>query len=233
MVSSENGTGRGNMQNVKELLNGKKTVIFDLDGTLVDSMWIWTSIDIEYLARYGYKLPADLQPSIEGMSFTETARYFKERFQIPESIEEIKDCWNQMTYQKYTEEVPLKKGVLEFLQQCRQQGIRMGIATSNSPELAQAVVEVLDISKYFQVIATACQVAAGKPAPDIYLYVADRLQVEPKECLVFEDVVAGIMAGRNAGMQVIAVEDAFSTGDAERKKKLAQGYIQDFTEMLF
>ena len=221
------------MQNVKELLKGKKAIIFDLDGTLVDSMWIWTSIDIEYLAGYGYELPADLQSSIEGMSFTETAHYFKERFQIPESIEEIKDCWNRMTYRKYTEEVPLKKGVLEFLQQCRQQGIRMGIATSNSRELAEAVVEALHIADYFQVIATSCQVAAGKPAPDIYLYVAEGLQTVPEDCLVFEDVPAGIMAGRNAGMQVIAVEDALSSTEVERKKQLAQGYIKDFMEMLF
>lgn len=220
------------MQNVKELLRDKKAIIFDLDGTLVDSMWIWTSIDIEYLAGYGYELPPDLQPSIEGMSFTETACYFKDRFQIPESIEEIKDCWNRMTYRKYTEEVPLKNGVMEFLQQCRQQDMRMGIATSNSRELAEAVLEALHIADYFQVVATSCQVAAGKPSPDIYLYVADRLHTAPEDCLVFEDVPAGIMAGRNAGMQVIAVEDAFSSTDVEQKVQLSQGYINDFTEML-
>ncbi len=220
------------MESVKNLLKGKKAVIFDLDGTLIDSMWMWTSIDIEYLAGYGYELPGDLQSSIEGMSFTETACYFKKRFQIPESIEEIKDCWNLMAYQKYTEEVTLKKGVLDFLRQCRQQGLLMGIATSNSAQLAQAALDALQISEYFQVVATGCQVAAGKPAPDIYLHVAQQLGAAPGDCLVFEDVAAGIMAGRNAGMQVIAVEDEFSAGDAKRKGQLAQGYIQDFTEML-
>ena len=65
------------------MLDGKQAVIFDLDGTLVDSMWMWKDIDIEFLARYGYECPEDLQKAIEGMSFSETAVYFKERFALP------------------------------------------------------------------------------------------------------------------------------------------------------
>ena len=71
----------------------KKAVIFDLDGTLVDSMWIWRDIDIEYLGRFGISVPSGLQTEIEGMSFSETAVYFKERFHIPDSLEKIKRDW--------------------------------------------------------------------------------------------------------------------------------------------
>ena len=79
------------------VLDGKKAVIFDLDGTLVDSMWMWKAIDIEYLARFGLDCPDDLQKRIEGMSFSETASYFKERFGLEDSLEEIKEAWVDMS----------------------------------------------------------------------------------------------------------------------------------------
>ncbi len=213
---------------IREALGQKKAVIFDLDGTLVDSMWMWHAIDVEYLGRYGYRCPPMLQREIEGMSFSETAAYFKETFRIPESLEEIKAAWIDMSIEKYRKEVPLKKGALHFLEYLKERGIRMGIATSNGRDMVDAVLESLKIAPYFQVITTACEVAAGKPAPDIYLKVADRLQVAPRECMVFEDVTAGIKAGRAAGMTVCAVEDAHSAWMRPEKMKLADFYISDY-----
>ena len=217
---------------IKELLKNKKAILFDLDGTLVDSMWMWKKIDIEFLGRYGYDCPEDLQKSIEGMSFSETAVYFKERFEIPLSLEEIKACWTQMSIDKYRYEVPLKKGVQEFLQYCKDNGLQTGIATSNGREMVDAVIDSLGIAPYLQVITTACEVNAGKPEPDIYLEVAKRLGVDPEDCVVFEDVPAGILAGKRAGMTVIAVEDDFSKGMREEKCSLADGFINDYFEIL-
>lgn len=217
---------------IKELLKNKKAMLFDLDGTLVDSMWMWKKIDIEFLGRYGYDCPEDLQKSIEGMSFSETAVYFKERFEIPLSLEDIKACWTQMSIDKYRYEVPLKKGVQEFLQYCKDNGLRTGIATSNGREMVDAVIDSLGIASYLQVITTACEVNAGKPEPDIYLEVAKRLGVDPEDCVVFEDVPAGILAGKRAGMTVIAVEDDFSKGMREEKCSLADGFINDYFEIL-
>ena len=85
----------------------------------------------------------------------------------------------------------------------------MGIATSNSKELVEATLEALQIREYFDCVMTACEVAKGKPAPDIYLAVADKVGINPAECLVFEDIEMGILAGKNAGMEVCAVEDEF------------------------
>lgn len=217
---------------MKELLKGKKAILFDLDGTLVDSMWMWKQIDIEFLGRYGYECPEDLQKVIEGMSFSETAVYFKERFQIPLSLDEIKACWVQMSIDKYRYEVPLKPGALEFLKFCKENGIRTGIATSNGREMVDAVIESLRLEDYLDVITTACEVKAGKPEPDIYLEVAKRLSVVPSECLVFEDIPAGIIAGKRAGMQVIAVEDDFSKAMKEEKCRLADGFIADYFDLL-
>lgn len=211
-----------------EMLQNIDAVIFDMDGSLVDSMWMWRAIDIEYLGRFGIPLPENLQAEIEGMSFGETALYFKERFPIPNSVEEIMQTWNRMAWDKYIYEVPLKEGIPDFLKGCKEKGIALGIATSNSRELVENVAQVHQLRDYFTSIVTGSEVERGKPAPDIYLKVADELKVSPARCLVFEDIVAGILAGKNAGMRVCAVSDAYSEHDADRKRKLADYYIDDF-----
>ena len=214
------------------MIQDVKAVIFDLDGTLVDSMWMWKQIDIEYLGRFGIDLPSDLQSSIEGMSFSETAEYFKERFQLTDSIDKIKADWNAMAWDKYANHVPLKAGVSDFLDKLRKEDIKMGIATSNSRELVDLVTKKNQIHSYFQSIRTSCEVERGKPSPDIYLLVAKDLGVEPGQCLVFEDVVQGIMAGKNADMKVCAVKDAYSEHQEEQKKELSDYFINSYVELL-
>ncbi len=209
-----------------------KAVIFDLDGTLVDSMWMWHAIDVEFLGKYGYECPEDLHRMIEGMSFSETAVYFKERFHLPLNLEEIKAIWTRMSIDKYRYEVPLKPGAGEFLELMKKKNIKCGIATSNGRELVDTVLDSLGIQEYFQAVTTACEVKAGKPEPDIYLYVAGQLGVEPKDCLVFEDIPAGILAGKRAGMKVCAVEDEFSHLLKEEKLALADEFIEDYFEIL-
>lgn len=212
----------------KDMLRDKEAVIFDLDGSLVDSMWMWREIDIEYLGRFGIELPENLQNEIEGMSFSETAVYFKNRFDIPDSLEQMKADWNQMAWDKYTNDVPLKPGIEEFLKGCKEHNIKLGIATSNSRELVDNIVNVHGLDNYFDCIMTACEVSKGKPAPDIYLAVAENLQVKPENCLVFEDIIPGIMAGKNAGMKVCAVEDEYSINDRAAKQEVADYYVEDF-----
>lgn len=214
------------------MLEDVDAVIFDLDGSLVDSMWMWKEIDIEYLGRFGISVPENLQERIEGMSFSETAEFFKRNFQIPDSIQQIKDDWNAMAWDKYSFEVPLKEGADRFLKYCREKGILLGIATSNSRELVQNVAAVHELEDYFSCIMTGCDVAKGKPAPDIYLAVAKELQVEPRRCLVFEDIIPGIQAGKAAGMKVCAVEDAYSLSQKEEKAAMADYYIENFKDIV-
>ena len=214
-----------------DLLNNKKAVLFDLDGTLVDSMWVWRDIDVDFLSAIGQTLPDDLQKCIEGMSFTETAEYFKERFNIKDDVEDIKTKWNKMAYDKYTSEVKLKKGAKEFLARLKADGILVGIASSNSMTLIEGALKAEGVLDYFDAITTACEAGAGKPAPDIYLLAAKKLNISPAECLVFEDIPMGIMAGNSAGMTTVAVEDAYSHKMREEKERLARYFIEDYTDI--
>lgn len=213
------------------MLDKIQAAIFDMDGTLIDSMWMWENIDIEYLGRYGIALPASLQREIEGKSFSETAAYFKKRFEIPEPIDAIKKEWNQMAWDKYENEVTVKEGVFEFLDYLKEHGVKMGIATSNSVELAKMVLEKRGLTPYFDAVHTSCEVPRGKPYPDIYEFVADKLGVQAEHCLVFEDVVHGILAGKAANMKVCAIFDEYSKEQDDEKKRLADYYIHSFEEL--
>ncbi|MCR4787917.1 MAG: HAD family phosphatase [Lachnospiraceae bacterium] len=209
-----------------------KAVFFDLDGSLVDSMWIWGSIDDEYLSRFGIKRPADLQSKIEGMSVVETALYFKERFSIKESPEDIIKMWNDMAFDKYANEVFVKEGGIEFLDYCSENGIRLGICSSNSKKLLQTVLKKHDIYDLFDVVISGEDVNKGKPDPECYLSAADKVGVDPRYCLVFEDLVRGIEAGKAAGMKTCAVRDDYSEKQWDEKVECADYCISDYHDIL-
>ena len=214
------------------MLEDKKAIMCDLDGTLINSMWVWDEIDLEFLGARGLALPEDFKREIEGMSFTETAEYSIRRFGLTESVEELMQIWKDMARDKYAHEVTLKPGVVEFLTYCKSRGLTMGIATSNSRELAETVLQARGLLAFIETIVTSCEVKKGKPAPDVYLEAARQLHARPQQCLVFEDIPAGILAGKRAGMQVCAVEDSYSVMHQEEKHRLADFYIEDYREAI-
>lgn len=215
------------------MLEDIDAIIFDMDGTLIDSMWVWEAVDLDFYKKYHLEEPPEgFYEKMEGMSFTETAQLFLDSFPtLSQSLEEIKTEWTKMAFQKYTTEVSLKQGVRGFLEEQKKRGMKLGIATSNGTELVDAVLKALDIEKYFDSIHTSCEVERGKPAPDIYLLVAGELGIEPGRCLVFEDVPMGILAGKNAGMRTCAVDDASSRIQDEKKRSMADYYIHDYDEI--
>lgn len=218
--------------NNTHMLDHIQAVIFDLDGTLVDSMWIWEAIDREYFQRHGLEVPEGLQQQISGMSFSETADYIKEQFLISDTVEEMKNIWNEMAEEKYEAEVLLKPGAYDFLRKLKELGIKTGVATSNSKHLVELTLRARGIRPLMDSVHTACEVAHGKPAPDIYLLVAEDLGVSPEHCLVFEDIVEGIQAGKRAGMQTCAVADAATEEIWADKQSEADYAILDYTELL-
>lgn len=213
------------------MLANCEAFIFDLDGTLVDSMWIWKQIDIDYLKKYGVELPENLQYEIEGMSFTETAHYFKERFGIDDDIESIKAEWNNMAADLYENEIRLKSGAAKLVKLLSERGLRLGIGTSNFRALTESVLHSNGIYAYFDVIRTSCEVPRGKPSPDIYLKVAEELKIATSKCVVFEDTYAGVLAAKRAGMKACAVYDAYSKTRWQELIELSDMHVESMDEI--
>ena len=213
------------------MLKNVKTVLFDMDGTLIDSMWVWREIDKEYLGKYGLELPDDFQSKISGMSFSETAQCFKETFSIPDTIEEMMNIWNSMALEKYRSSVPLKPGAFDFLKYLKKTGRKTAICTSNSKYLTEIVLKALEIEHMFDIVLTADEQLKGKPSPDIYLMACERLSSQPEDCLVFEDIYMGVLAGHRANMQVCAIRDDFSEQEWVDMQETADYMINDFTEL--
>lgn len=214
------------------MLTNTKAVLFDLDGTLIDSMGLWREIDIEFCENHGFKMPEDLQKQIEGLSMYETADYFINTFNLNYSNEELMDIWNEMAEDAYRNSIELKNGAIEFLDFLKENKIKTAVATSNSKRLVNACFEGTGLKNYIDLFVTANEVAAGKPAPDVYLEAARRLDVAPEYCLVFEDIIPGIEAGHNAAMRVCAIYDSYSKDIDNIKREQSDYYINDYFEIL-
>ncbi|MDO4478335.1 MAG: HAD family phosphatase [Lachnospiraceae bacterium] len=209
-----------------------EAVIFDLDGTLVDSMGMWKNVDRDYLSRFDIPCPADLQRELEGLSLHETALYFIRRFDLKDSPEVIKADWRQMVLEQYCYGVAMKSGAPELLHFLKKMGLRLAIASSNDAVLIRDFLKARELEDVFDVLVTCDDVKANKPDPAVYLTAAQLLKTPPEKCLVFEDVVRGIEAGKRAGMTVYAVADDWSAAQESKKRALADGWVDDFHELL-
>lgn len=209
-------------------IDNYKAVIFDMDGTLFDTMGMWSELDRKFFEERKMPYPENLQKAVSGLSMDETADYFLSHFTLKESKKELKSIWNHMAYDFYHDEARLKPGALDLLKYLRNKNIKSALATSNSRELVNACFEGNDMFDYFDVIVTSNEVSHGKPAPDIYLLASQMLSVYPSDCLVFEDVINGIDAGLGAGMTVCGIDDINSIDTAPLKREKANFYIKDF-----
>ena len=213
------------------MLKDFDAAIFDLDGTLIDSMWVWDKIDHDYLNSHGLKVPHDLKNNINHLTFEETAIYFKEEYNIPDSIDMILNTWNTMAFEHYSKNISLKKGALELLVYLKASNIKIGLATSNSKPLLNAALKFTNIFDYFDCITTTDEVQKGKSNPDIYLLTAKKLGVPPNKCIVFEDILEAVNGAKKANMKVIAIYDKASDYQKEALIKTADKYINNFQEL--
>ncbi len=196
----------------------KKYCIFDMDGTLVDSMGYWRSLGRDYLAAKGITGPRaeEVLRQIKPLTMLEAAQLFQECFALEGEPQTIIDEMNDVMRQHYLHDVPLKPGVLDFLERKQAEGCRMCVATATNEHLARLCFQRLGIDRFFEFVLSCETLKVRKTRPDIYLEAARRLGSRPEETAVFEDAMYAAHTARNAGFYTVAVWDAVQSGDWEQ-----------------
>lgn len=206
-----------------------KAAIFDLDGTLLDSMGVWDQIDMDFLSRRGFDVPDDYVPTISAMPFQQVAAYTIDRFGLDETPEAVMAEWGDMAHEAYATMVEAKPGAVEYLTYLRDAGVKLAIATSLTPSLREPAMKHVGIFDFFNTIVSVDDVhGVGKDKPDVYLLAASRLGTEASECVVFEDILEGIRSAKSVGMRAWAMHDDSSDGQWDAICALADGVMFDF-----
>lgn len=213
---------------IQEKAHMIKGMIFDFDGTLLDSMGIWEQIDIDFLGKRGLLVPPDYLEKITPMGFLNAAKYTKARFGFPETPGEIEEEWLSMAEDAYAHAIAMKPGAKHFLEQCRTAGLRLAAATSSLERLYQPCLRHHGVENVFQEIVTTREAGEDKHSPRIYRMAADRLGLAPAECIVFEDILLGIRTAKQAGFRTAAVYDKTNAAETDALQSLADFYVESY-----
>ncbi len=209
-----------------------RAAIFDLDGTLIDSMDVWKKIAKDFLKNRFLNLPKNYISTITPMSFPEAAEYTISLFHLSESANGIVSEWYRMAVYEYSHNIRLKPHVKEYLLYLKGLGVRLAVATASPRVLYEPVLKNNGVYGLFDAFASTDEVSKGKSHPDVYLLAASRLNVPPADCVVFEDIYTGILGAKAAGMKAYGVYDKSSAHDKAKIMAVADGYIHDFSELI-
>jgi HAD superfamily hydrolase (TIGR01509 family) len=188
-------------------------VIFDLDGVLVDSEQVWDDVRESFVRERGGEWSADAQREMMGMSSTEWSRYMSEQIGVPLPPERISAEVAERVADRYRRELPLLPGAVEAVRRLAERW-PLGLASSSNRPIIDLVLELAGIADRFAVTISSEQVGRGKPAPDVYLEAADRMEVEPSAAVAIEDSTNGLLAARAASLGVVAIPNrAFPPAD--------------------
>ena len=205
-----------------------KGAIFDLDGTLLDSMYVWDTIGSEYLKKRGIIPEIDLDKKFKNKSLLQAAQYYQKQYDIKEPAEKIMDDINNMIEQFYFNEIKLKQGVYEILSSMKAHNIKMCIATATDDYLVEAVLKRNKISEYFSEIFTCTKVGFGKNTPHIYEKALAVLKTKKSETIVFEDALYAIKTAKDAGFIVAGIFDKSEEQNYIKIKKIANYTVDDW-----
>ena len=207
----------------------KRFAIFDMDGTLVDSMGYWRALSTEYLHAQGVEhIPQDIIRRIKPMTMTESAALFIESFGLSGTAEEVAGQMNAMMDAHYRTDIPLKAGAREYLEALRRRGVRMCVASATAEPLMEACLRRLGVWACFEFLLSCETVGVGKNQPDVYHAAAERLEATAKEIAVYEDAFYAAETAKGAGYYVVGVYDESSAKNWEKLKALADETLFGF-----
>jgi beta-phosphoglucomutase-like phosphatase (HAD superfamily) len=205
-----------------------KACIFDLDGTLLDSMKVWHQIDADFLHARGFAVPPDYSATVAPLSIREVAKYTIKRFCLSEDPDSLIAEWKAMAAHAYSHTIPMKPYAGEYLHTLKACGHKLAVATSLSASLYIPALQRLGIMSLFDAHCSVDEVVHGKSRPDIYLLAAQRLETETRLCVVYEDIPQAIRSAKQAGMTVYGVYDDASKEHWETIKKISDGVICNY-----
>lgn len=209
-----------------------KAVIFDLDGTLLDSMHCWEDVDRNFLLENGVEPPEGVSDIVKKMTIQNSASYFKTQFSLPQTCDEIIDRIEEMVKEQYESKIPLKNGAEELIKQLRADGIKMCVASATYNSLANAALKRLGIAESLEFILTCSDVGAGKDKPDIFYKAAERMGGSIADTIVIEDSLHCIETAANAGFKTIAVYDEVAKREWEDICSAAWKSVKNLAEIL-
>jgi len=209
-----------------------KAAIFDLDGTLLDSMPAWQNVGSNYLIAQGITPPEGLEEKLKTMSFRISAEYFVNEFTLDSTVEDLMTYWMDAVAHHYHTTIELKPFVIDYLDQLRLHGVRMCVATASDKQLAEAALARLGILNCFEFVITVDEVGKSKEFPDIFLEAARRLNCPPHECVVFEDSLHALLTLRETEFTAWGVHDASAEAELDRVQKLCNRFIWSFAELI-
>lgn len=204
-----------------------KGAIFDFDGTLVDSMFIWDTFGEDYLRTLGKEPKENLTETFKTFTLEQAAEYYREHYGVTLSVGEIVDGVNEMVAEIYRTKVTLKEGVLEFLRDLQCKGVKMCVATVTDRPIVEEVLHKLGIRDFFTEIFTCAEVGHNKETPHIYRAALEALGTKKDETVVFEDALHALMTAKNDGFPVAAVYDKHEAKQIEMRVE-ADYYISDY-----
>ena len=208
-----------------------KAAIFDMDGTLVDSMGMWRRVGMDYIRSRGVVPQEDLGRVFEPLTFVQVAQLIQERYLPDSTPEEIIAGCHRLVAEFYRERALLKPHALEFLRFLRRRGVRCCVATLTDPQLALPVLERLGLMEVLEFCLTAQEVGKRKDQPDIYLEAARRLGAAPGEAAVFEDSCFAGRTAKAAGFYLVGVDDPHEK-ERDQLRAISDRYILSFAELM-
>ena len=209
-----------------------KAVIFDLDGTLIDSMSVWEDVDTRWLNLHGIKVTGEILARFKTMDFSDAVIYAQTELGVKDDKETLFNQWTTMVYDAYENEIPLKPFAKEILSKYKKEGKKIILATSCRKECCFASLSKNGIDIYFDHIVFTEDVGKGQAFPDIYIKCASLAEEELSCCLVFDDIYDALKSSHEAGMDFCAVYDKDTSHPLELIKKEAEYFIESFSELL-